>query len=289
VRLRDILQLIFGGITIGSVYSLVALGFHIIYRSTGAINLATGEQVVLGGVMAITCMTVLKLPLFFAFLLTIFFAGIIGLIYERFFIRPVLNISDLSIIIISIAVSIILQNSMGVIWGKEHLVFPPFTKGGPINVLGALIDVQSFWILGIVLATVGFLRVFFDFTLMGKFIKATLNNRTGAKIVGINTTWVVSFTFALSGAICAMAGMVVAPITYAGGAIGTMIAVKGFVAAVIGGLSSSTGAVLGGLFFGILEFFIAGFISSGYRDAIALSVLLIILIIKPSGLFSSPK
>lgn len=283
----DVVQLLIGGVTVGSVYSLVALGFHIIYRSTGAINFATGEQVVLGGLLAVTFTTVLKLPLVAAFFGTILIAGLIGLIYERLVIRPVLKFSDLAIVISSIAVSIIMQNSMAVIWGKEHIVFPPFTTGNPVTIAGAVVERQSFWIIGLAFAAVVVLRLFFDFSLMGKYIKATLNNRTAAKLVGINTTRMVALTFGLAGAICAMAGVVVAPITYAGGALGTMIALKGFVAAVVGGLSSSTGVVLGGIVFGILEFLAAGFISSGYRDAIALLVLLIFLIIKPSGLFSS--
>lgn len=283
----DVVQLIIGGITIGSVYSLVALGFHIIYRSTGAINFATGDQVVLGGLLAVTCTTVLKLPLVVAFFGTIVLAGLIGLVYERLVIRPVLKFSDLSIVISSIAVSIIMQNSMAVIWGKEHIVFPPFTGGNPLTLVGAVIERQSFWIVGLAFAAVIVLRLFFDFSLMGKYIKATLNNRTAAKIVGINTTRMVAMTFGLAGGICAMAGVVVAPITYAGGALGTMIALKGFVAAVVGGLSNSTGVVLGGIVFGVIEFLAAGFISSGYRDAIALIVLLIFLIIRPSGLFSS--
>ncbi len=286
----DIVQLIISGITIGSVYSLVALGFHIIFKSTGAINFATGEQVILGGLLAVTLTTVFKLPLPIAFFATIFFAGILGLIYERLSIRPVIKFSELSIVISSIAVAIILQNSTAILWGKEHLVFPPFTKGNPVKIFGALIELQSFWVIGIAFSTVLVLKFFFDFTLMGKFVRATLNNRTAARLVGINTTWIVAFTFALSGGICAMAGMVIAPITFAGGAIGTMMALKGFVAGVVGGLSSSTGVVLGGILFGILEFLVAGFISSGYRDAIALFVLLIFLIIRPSGLFSSnPK
>lgn len=285
----DIIQLLVGGITIGSIYSLVALGFHIIFRSTGAINFATGEQVILGGLLGVTFITLFKLPLIVAFILTVVFAGILGLIYERLSIRPVIKHSEISIVISSIAVAIILQNSMAIIWGKEHILFPPFTKGHAIKILGAVVELQSFWVIGIALATVLLLNIFFDFTLIGKFVKATVNNRTAAKLVGINTTWIVAFTFGLSGAICAIAGMAIAPITFAGGAIGTMIALKGFVAAVVGGLSSSIGVFLGGILFGIMEFLIAGFVSSGYRDAIALFILLIFLIIKPSGLFSSNR
>jgi branched-chain amino acid transport system permease protein len=287
MSLTDVIQLLVGGVTIGSVYSLVALGFHIIFRSTGAINFATGEQVVLGGLLAVTLTTVFKLPLVAAFFGTVIIAGLIGLIYERLVIRPVLKFSELSIVISSIAVSIIMQNSMAVIWGKEHIVFPPFTSGNTVTLAGAVVERQSFWIIGLAFATVIVLRLFFDFSLIGKYVKATLNNRVAAKLVGIDTARMVALTFALAGGICAMAGVVVAPITYAGGAIGTMMALKGFVAAVVGGLSSSTGVVLGGIVFGVLEFLIAGFISSGYRDAIALFVLLIFLIVKPTGLFSS--
>ncbi len=289
MSLRDTLQLLVGGITNGSIYSLVALGFHLIFRSTGAINFATGEQVVLGGVLAVTCTTVLKLPLAVTFFATFLLASMIGLAYERLSIRPILHFSELSIVISSIAVSIILQNSMALVWGKEHIAFPPFTGGNPVKALGAIIELQSFWIIGIAFGTVILLKLFFDYTLFGKFVRATVNNRTAAKLMGINTTRVVAFTFALSGGICAMAGMVVAPITFAGGALGTMMAVKGFVSAVVGGLSSSSGVVLGGIILGILEAVIAGFISSGYRDAIALFVLLIFLIVKPTGLFSSNR
>lgn len=287
MSLTDVIQLLVGGVTIGSVYSLVALGFHIIFRSTGAINFATGEQVVLGGLLAVTLTTVFKLPLVAAFFGTVIIAGLIGLVYERLVIRPVLKFSELSIVISSVAVSIIMQNSMAVVWGKEHIVFPPFTSGNTVTLAGAVIERQSFWIIGLAFATVIVLRLFFDFSLIGKYVKATLNNRVAAKLVGIDTARIVALTFALAGGICAMAGVVVAPITYAGGAIGTMMALKGFVAAVVGGLSSSTGVVLGGIIFGVLEFLIAGFISSGYRDAIALFVLLIFLILKPTGLFSS--
>jgi branched-chain amino acid transport system permease protein len=281
----DLIQLIVSGITIGSVYSLVALGFHIIYRSTGAINFATGEQVVLGGLIGVTCASVFKFPLFITFIATILFSGIIGVVYERLVIRQVLRFSEFAIVISSLAVSIIMANSMAVIWGKEHIVFPPFTAGEPIRLLGAMIERQSFWVVGLAFSTVLLLKIFFDYSLLGKFVKATLNNRTAAKLVGINTVRIVALTFGLAGGICAMAGVAVAPITYAGGSIGTMMSLKGFVAAVVGGLSSSSAVVLGGIFFGILEFLIAGFISSGYRDAIALFLLLVVLVVKPTGLF----
>ncbi len=270
----------------GSVYALVALGFHIIYNGTRAINFAQGEQVVLGGVIALSCMSTLKLPLPLAFFLTLIIGGVIGYFYERLAIRPNLETSELSIIISSIAVAIILQNSIAVIWEKDPMYFPPFTKGGSLEFMGAYMLRQSLWIMGITAASVVALDRFFHQTLLGKAILASANNSEAARLVGISPFRMVSCSFILSGCLGAIAGSIVAPLTFAGGPLGTMIAIKGFAGGILGGLSSSRGVVLGALLLGILEFFIATFISEGYRDAIAIFILLIALMLKPEGLFA---
>jgi len=282
----DLFQLFVGGVTIGCIYGLVAVGFHIVFISTGVINFATGEQVVLGGLLAVLFTTVIKINLFISFFLVAATAAVLGLIIERLVIRPSIKTSEISVIIATIALSIIVQNIDVLIWGKEHIFFPPFTKGEPIFIKGTVISLQSFWVLGLTFLIVLSLRLFFNHTFWGKVIKGSANNMIAARIVGINTKRVIAGTFALSATITALAGIIVAPITYAGGTIGTLLALKGFIAAILGGITSTLAVLFGGILLGILEMLIAGFISSGYRDAIAIFIFMIILIIRPKGLFT---
>lgn len=282
----DILQLFIGGITIGCIYGLVAVGFHIVFIATGVINFATGEQVVLGGLLAVLFTTVLKVGLVASFFLVAMAAALLGILIERFVVRPTIRTSELSVIIATIALSIIIQNGDVLVWGKEHIAFPPFTRGEPFILGGAVISQQNLWIMGLTGIVVIVLKLFFDYTFWGKVIKGSANNITAARIVGINTRWVIAGTFALSSMITAFAGIIVAPITYAGGTLGTMLALKGFIAAILGGITSTNAVVLGGILLGVLEMLIAGFISSGYRDAIAIFILMVVLIIRPKGLFT---
>lgn len=284
--ISDIIQLLAGGVTIGCVYGLVAVGFHIVFIATGVINFATGEQVVLGGLLAVFMTTVLKVDLITSFFLVAIAAAFIGVFIERLVVRPTIKTSEISVIIATIALSIIIHNVAVLIWGKELIIFPPFTDREPLVLGGAIISVQSFWIVGLSALLVVILQLFFDYTFIGKVIKGSANNMTAAKIVGINTKWVIAGTFALSSVITAFAGIIVAPTMYAGGTIGTMLALKGFIAAILGGIRSTNAVVLGGVLLGVLEMLIAGFISSGYRDAIAISILMIVLIIRPKGLFT---
>lgn len=284
--LSDLLQLLIGGVTIGAIYGLVAVGFHIVFIATGVINFATGEQVVLGGLLAVFFTTVLKLDLVTSFLLVAVSAAFVGLMIERLIVRPTLKISEISVIIATIALSIIIHNVDVLIWGKENISFPPFSKGAPIVLGGAVISLHNFWVIGLTALIMLVLKLFFDYTFWGKVIKGAANNMTAARIVGVNTKWVIAGTFALSSMITAFAGIIVAPITYAGGTIGTMLALKGFIAAILGGITSTNAVVFGGVLLGILEMLIAGFISSGYRDAIAIFILMVVLIIRPKGLFT---
>ncbi len=278
-------QLTVGGLSMGCIYALVALGFHIIYKGTGAINFAQGEQVMLSGFIALTFGVILGLPLPLVFLIT-FISGIFfGWAYERIAIRRVLNVSQLSIILVSVAVAIILENGGALIWGKEEQPFPGFSGDMALRFLGAGINPQGLWIMGLTLMLVVILHLFFTRTNMGTSIQAAASNPTAARLVGISPEKVVSRCFMISSALAACAGITGAPILMVGGPLGTLLALKGFAAAVVGGLTSSMGVVVGGLILGLLEFFVAFYISQGYRDAIAFSVLILALMFRPQGLF----
>ena len=283
----QLLQYLFTGITIGAIYGMVALGFNIIYSATGIINLAQGEFVMLGGMMMVYLTAIIKLPMVVSFFLSILIVTAIGAAFERAAIHPLKSPSVLTLIIITVAASILFKGGAMFAWGKHTFSLPPFSGEKPISVLGATILPQTLWILGIMGATVALLIFFFGFTLTGKAMRACAANRTAASLVGINVKTMVLLSFALSAGIGATAGIIITPIALMNYDRGTMLAVKGFSVAVLGGLGSNVGAVVAGFIIGIMESLGAGFISSGYKDAIALVVLLLVLFIKPSGLLGS--
>jgi len=285
----QILQYLFTGITVGSIYGMVALGFNIIYNSTGIINLAQGEFVMLGGMIMISLTTTFKLPLPLGFLISVLLVTMIGAAFERLAIHPLKNPSVITLIIITVAGSILFKGGAMFLWGKGTFTLPAFSGEKPIFILGATILPQTLWILGIMGIVVLLLTLFFSFTQAGKAMKACAVNREAANLMGINVKVMVLFSFALSAAIGAVAGIIIAPISLMDYNRGTMLAVKGFCVAVLGGLGSNLGAITAGFIIGIMESLGAGFISSGYKDAIALVVLLVVLFVKPSGILGNKE
>ncbi len=283
------LQFIFTGIAIGSIYAMVALGFNIIYNCTGIINFAQGEFVMLGGMFMATFITVWKLPIAVAFPLVVLLVVLIGIGFERMAIHPLKNPSVLVLIMITIAGSILMKGIAMFAWGKEARYLPHFSGEKPISVMGATILPQSLWVLGSLVIVVIGLAWFFNRTLVGKAMRACSYNPDAARLMGISVKKMVTLSFALSAGIGAIAGIVIAPIILMDYQRGAMLALKGFGAAILGGLGSGPGAVVAGLLIGILESLGAGYISSHYKDAIALIVLLGVLFIKPSGLLGSTE
>ena len=285
MNLSSILQFVLGGLTIGSIYAMVALGFNIIYSATGIINLAQGEFVMLGGMFAVWFAQSLRIPLPISFLLSVACVTVVGTLFERLCIHPLKRPSVLTLIIITIAGSILLRGGAMFSWGKQAHALPHFTGERPIPVLGATLLPQTLWILGIIGLVVVLLGLFFRRTMIGKAMTACAANRTAASLVGINVRRTVMLSFALSAALGAIAGIVVTPIALMDYERGALLGLKGFGAAVVGGLGNFPGAVTAGILLGVLESLGAGLISSHYKDAIALVILLVVLFVKPSGLF----
>jgi len=281
------LQFFFSGLTIGAVYALVGIGFNITYNATSIINLAQGEFVVIGGLMMWFFSESLKLPFFVSVALTIITAGIVGFLMERLTIKPLKNPDLLLMIMITIAVSIVLRGILMFFFGKDPYVYPSFTEGEPLSIYGAIIQQQTLWVIGITGFCIILLFFFFKKTIIGKAMLACAVNPTAAKLVGINVSRMVMLSFVLSAIVGAIGGMAITPISLMEYDKGPMLAVKGFCAAIMGGLGSNRGAVLGGFIIGILESMTAGYIHSGLKDAVALIILLMILFYKPAGLFVS--
>jgi len=277
------------GIQRGSIYALAAMGFNIIYNSTGVINFAQGEFVVYGGLMMVSLTMTMNLPVPVAFFFTVLFVMLIGILMERLTINTVKSPTVLRLVIITIGVSIFLEGIAMVSWGKNSHVLRHFSSSETFEVFGAMILPQTLWIIGIlVFIALGFI-LFFNYTMTGKCMRACSINRDAARLVGINDRKMVMISFALSAGIGAIAGIIITPIIQMDYGRGTMLAIKGFGAAVVGGLGNSVGAIFAGILIGIIEAFGAGYISSHYMDAIALFFMLIVLFVKPSGIFGSSE
>jgi len=282
-----IIQYIFSGITVGSIYAVVAIGFNIIYNATGIINFAQGEFVMLGGMTAYSLSLVM--PLVPAVLLAIVITAGTGSLIEIVFIRSLKKPSVIGMIIVTIGLSILIREIALHIWDEQIRALPFFTgtEISSLTILGAHISPQVLWVLGITLCIVAGLYIFFSYTLIGQAMRACSDNRTAAGLCGINTRAMVNLAFALSAAIGALAGCVTSPLTQTSYAMGSDLAIKGFTVAILGGLGNSMGAVAAGLLLGLLEAFSISLIPMAYKDVISIVILLLILFSKPSGLFGS--
>jgi len=281
----QLLQYLITGLTVGSVYAMVAVGFNIIYNVTEIINFAQGEFVMLGGLIMVFLHVAVGFPLILAFPATIILVTLVGVLLDRLAIRPIRQPSVLTLIIATIAASILIKGAAMFIWGKNPYDLPAFSGRNPITFLGAVIQPQYLWVIGFLIITVIALSIFFDRTIIGKAMSACADNADAASLVGINVKQMILLSFALSAGIGAVAGITVTPISLMEYDRGVMLAIKGFGAAILGGLGSFPGAILGGLIIGSIESFGAGLISSGYKDAFALLVLMAVLFFKPSGIF----
>ncbi|PIW21685.1 MAG: branched-chain amino acid ABC transporter permease, partial [Candidatus Aquicultor secundus] len=284
MQFDQFMQYLISGITSGSIYALIALGFTLIYNSTQLINFAQGEFVMLGGLITVSLYTAAGLPLVLAIIIAIAIVTAIGVIFERLAIRPLRNSSIITLIIVTVGASILFKNVAMILWGRDPQTLPPFTGDKPIPVLGASVVPQTIWVVCILLVTVILLQVFYKRSIIGKAMKACSINPSAAQLMGINTSSIVMLSFAMSAAFGAVAGILITPISMTSYSVGSFLGLKGFAGAVLGGLDNPLGAVVGGLLLGVLESLSVGVIDSGYKDAIAFLILLLVLFFKPSGI-----
>jgi branched-chain amino acid transport system permease protein len=280
----EFVQFLISGLTVGAVYALVALGFTLVYNASDVVNFAQGEFVMLGGMVTVF-LSAAGIPLPLAAVLAVCVAVVVGLSLYWLAIEPARDASPVTLIIITIGASILLRGAAQIIFDKQFHKLPSISGDTPVNLLGATVQPQSFWVLGGTAVIVLLLYVFLERTVLGKAVLATAANRLAARLVGINTATVMALAFGGSAAIGAVAGILITPITLTSYDVGTMLALKGFAAAMLGGIGNPIGAVAGGLLLGLLEAFGVGYISSTYKDAFAFIVILLVLFAMPQGLF----
>jgi len=281
-KMIDFLQFLIAGCTIGSIYALVAIGFSVIFNATRIVNFAQGEFLMIGGMSAVSFSDA-GLPLWLAVGLAIAVTACAGMALEIFAVRFAHGASVLMLIVLTIGASITFRGFAQVIWDRNYHSLPAFSGNAPLSVYEISIAPQGLWVIGVALAVVIALHLFFARTLTGKSMRAIAADRDAALLVGINVNRIMMVAFAMAGALGAIGGVLIAPISLVHFEAGIMLGLKGFAAAMLGGLGSFPGAIVGGLLLGLGESMAAGYVTSSYKDALAFLVIIVVLLVMPNG------
>ena len=278
-----VLQLVFAGVGNGAIYALVALGFNVIFKSTGALNFAQGEWVMLGGMIAAAAVAA-HAAVWFGCVVAVLIVAAIGFLSERLTVAPLRRPTPMLITLLSIGLAISTKSAVMLTLGKDPAGYPGFSGDAVLHILGARVPSQTIWIIGITIVFVVLAQAFFERTIVGKSLRAVAADREAASLVGINVQHSVMWSFVIGALAGCVAGAIITPLTFTSYDQGALIGFKGFSAAMLGGVGSLYGAVIGGIALGLLETLAAGYLSSHFKDAVAFVVLLLILFALPSGL-----
>jgi branched-chain amino acid transport system permease protein len=282
--LTQVVQAVFTALSVGSMYALIAMGITLVYSATGIINFAQGEFVMLGGMVMVTLYGEMHWPLCLAVPIAIVAAVVVGMGLMKVAYRPGKSTSLISVFIIALGASLFISGSAGNVWDHSIHRYPPFSGEVPIQLLHATIMPQSLWIIGVTAALVLLLALYFRFTMLGKAMRACAIDRTAASLMGIKAKRMVLLSFMMSSGLGAVAGIVITPLLMTNTDVGMQLALKGFCAAMLGGMGSVVGGVLGGFVFSFLESFSATFIPGALKDVITFIVIIGVLLFMPSGL-----
>lgn len=286
--MSQIIQFFFSGLTLGSIYAVVALGFNLIYSTTGILNFAQGEFLMLGGMTAVTLAHFTPIPV--AIIGAVVAVTLCGGALELLFFRRLRHPTILQMIIITIGLSIVIREVALHVWDEQVRSLAYFTGNecSSVHVLGAGISPQVFWVLGVVGVVVLILHLFLRRSLLGRAMRACASNPEAAMLAGINTGRMRTLAFMLSAGIGALGGCVISPITMTQYDSGAGLAIKGFAAAMLGGLGRPMPGVAGGLLVGLAEAYSVYFgMPAAYKDATAFGILILVLFARPQGLFVS--
>lgn len=282
-----LMQVVASGIMAGSVYALIAVGFVLIFKGTRVVHFGQGEQVMLGAYLVVVCYAIWQWPLLLAIGASIVVSGLVGLGLERV-LRPLMARPPLTKIIATLAVGLILREGTRAVMGPNAYPFPFLLPPSVVEFAGILIGLDSLGVIVISTAIMAALYIFFQYTRFGTAVRAACENRTAAALVGVSVPLVFSSIWVLSSMLAAVAGILLAPIIIVTPDMGG-IALRAWVAAVVGGFTSLPGAVAGGLLLGIMETAAGAYISTALKDGVTYLVLIGILLIKPTGLFERQR
>lgn len=281
-----LLQLIFSGISLGMIYAVIAFGYQLTFATSGTLNFGQGEALMLGAMVGLTLVDNYAMNYWLMIPIVCIFGALQGSFVELIGVRPAIKIkSEFGWIMSTIALGIIFKNVAENLWGRDDMKFPSPIDDDPIKILGANVLPMDLVVVAGALGMMLLVEFFNRKTIYGKAVVATSNDRDAAGLMGINTGLVITFSYALSSLTASFAGVLVAPLTLTGATMGIALGLKAFAVAIIGGLSSGMGIIVGGLILGIAETATGFYISTGYKDVPGLILLLLVLAIKPAGLF----
>ena len=281
---EQFIQGIIGGLAIGCIYSLIALGITIIIRATEILHFAQGELMMIGAMAGLSAMWMVDLPFVVVLLVGMIGGGVAAVAIELSILRT-LRVPLINIVIATLGVSLILQNAARLTWGSEPLRYPPLFRARGIDLLGFAISPQLIWIVALGFIMMAVLQAFFRYTRLGIAMQAAAQDPEAAQLMGISVKKTTTYTFVVAGVMAGAAGVLLGSLFFASFNMGFLTGIKAFVAATLGGLGSLTGAMLGGIAFGLIETFSGVLISTAYKDAVGMAVLIAILLLAPSGIF----
>ena len=280
-----LLQLVYSGIALGMIYAVIAFGYQLTFATSGTLNFGQGEALMLGAMVGLTLVN-LGVNYWLMIPLVCIFGFLQGAFVERIGVRPAIKIkSEFGWIMSTIALGIIFKNVAENVWGRDDLRFPSPLPESPLHVLGANVLPMELLVVGGAIVMMLAVEFFNRKSIYGKAVVATSNDRDAAGLMGINTGLVITFSYALSSLTAAFAGVLIAPLTLTGATMGAVLGLKAFAVAIIGGLNSGMGVLVGGVILGVAETTTGFYLSTGYKDVPGLVLLLLVLAVKPAGLF----
>ncbi len=283
--------LLLSGVTTGALYALVALGLVVVNKATGIINFAQGELFMVAGFIAWTLHVQFALNFPLSFLLAVMAGFALGVLIDRIAFRPLIRADVVSIVLATVGISFVLKGAARIIWGGkgDYLSFPPITSPEPIMIGELMLVPQQLAVLAGAVLIMGVFAGFFHFTRIGKMMQATADNAKAATLVGIKVEGIYTLAFGAGAAVAASAAVLAAPLTLLYPDMGFSFFIKGFAAAVLGGLTSLPGAVVGGLIIGVVEALAGGYIHSSMMEVSAFVMIMLVLLVKPTGLLGAPQ
>jgi branched-chain amino acid transport system permease protein len=289
VTTDQLVQTLLGGLAIGCIYSLIALGISMIIRATEILHFAQGEIMMIGSMMGLSASWLAEMPFVLVLLFGILGGGAASMLVELAIYRPLARrVALLNIVIATLGVSIVLQNVARLTWGSEPLRYPALFASKGLVLAGFGVSPQLVWIVILGAVIMGALMLFFHFTRLGIAMQAAAQDANAARLMGISVERTTTLTFAVSGMMAGAAGVLLGSLFFASFNMGFTTGIKAFVAATLGGLGSVPGAMVGGLLFGLIETFSGTLISTSYKDAVGMIILILILLFAPMGLFTRP-
>ena len=280
------LQLLVSGLALGSIYALLALSLVLIHKATDVVNFGQGEMSMFSVFIALFMLDGLGLPFVIVFLLGFPLGALLGAGVEYLFIRPLHGDPPVNLLIVTIGLFIVFNNLAGWIWGYDPYKFPSLFPAEPVDIGGVRASPNSLGVIGISIAIMGVLYLFFEHTREGIAMRAASMNAHAARLMGIRVSRVSLMAWALAGGIGTLTGLLVAPLLFLDFEMMITVLIKAFAGAILGGFNSLPGAVVGGFAIGVIEIFFAGFVSTKFKDAFAFLIIIGVLMYRPTGLFS---